>query len=367
MWVEGPCPRCAPKPKKKRPYLTGTAHPYFIDLTGQIFTRLTVEKYAGDSRWVCQCQCGATSIVRGKHLRKGRIRSCGCLQRELTGQLLRKDLTGRVFGHLTVTSFAFSRRSNAYWNCQCDCGATAIIAATSLTTGATRSCGCMHWKVPPEVMRAAGLKRERDWQPAGLAPTAERKRVLDAIEKLGWPVFVKPARGGSSIGTSRAANIGELHEAIEIARQHDPKVLVEAAITGSEIECSVLEGLDGGAPDASLPGQLDIDGGEQFYDFDAKYFGGTRMTIPARIPPEDIGQIRRLAAAAFEAVSCEGLARVDFFYTPDRKIVVNEINTMPGMTASSYFAKMWEATGLGFDELIGRLLETALRKRSGLR
>ena len=209
--------------------------------------------------------------------------------------------------------------------------------------------------------------RERDWQPAGLAPTAERKRVLDAIEKLGWPVFVKPARGGSSIGTSRAANIGELHEAIEIARQHDPKVLVEAAITGSEIECSVLEGLDGGAPDASLPGQLDIDGGEQFYDFDAKYFGGTRMTIPARIPPEDIGQIRRLAAAAFEAVSCEGLARVDFFYTPGRKIVVNEINTMPGMTASSYFAKMWEATGLGFDELIGRLLETALRKRSGLR
>ena len=161
MWVEGLCPRCAPKPKKKRPYLTGTAHPYFIDLTGQIFTRLTVEKYAGDSRWVCQCQCGATSIVRGKHLRKGRIRSCGCLQRELTGQLLRKDLTGRVFGHLTVTSFAFSRRSNAYWNCQCDCGATAIIAATSLTTGATRSCGCMHWKVPPEVMRAAGLKRER--------------------------------------------------------------------------------------------------------------------------------------------------------------------------------------------------------------
>jgi D-alanine-D-alanine ligase len=158
-----------------------------------------------------------------------------------------------------------------------------------------------------------------------------------------------------------------LQEAIEIARRHDPKILVEAAISGTEIECSVLEGLDSGPPDTSLPGQLDIDGGEQFYDFEAKYFGGTRMTIPAQIPAEDIDKIRRLAAAAFEAVSCEGLARVDFFYTPDRTIVVNEINTMPGMTASSYFAKMWEATGIGFEELIGRLLETALRRRAGLR
>src|ERR1039458_5428263 len=133
-----------------------------------------------------------------------------------------------------------------------------------------------------------GVVGERDWQPAGLAPTAERKRVLDAIEELGWPVFVKPARGGSSIGTSRAADIGELQEAIEIARQHDPKILVEAAISGTEIECSVLEGLDSGPPDTSLPGQVDIDGGEQFYDFEAKYFGGTRMTIPAQIPAEDI-------------------------------------------------------------------------------
>ncbi len=223
------------------------------------------------------------------------------------------------------------------------------------------------------VFAAAGLPvgrrvivRERDWQGVGLAPTAERKRVLDAIGELGWPVFIKPARGGSSIGTSRAADIGELHAAIELARQHDPKILVEAAITGAEIECSVLEGRDGGPPDTSLPGLLAIDG-EQFYDFETKYFGATRMTIPAPIPAADLEEIRRLAAAAFEAVSCEGLARVDFFYTPHGDIIVNEINTMPGMTASSYFAKMWEATGIGFDELIGRLLETALRKRPGLR
>ena len=211
--------------------------------------------------------------------------------------------------------------------------------------------------------------RERDWHAAGLAPTAERKRVLDAIEELGWPVFVKPARGGSSIGTSRAANLGELYEAIDLARQHDPKVLVEEAIPGAEIECSVLEGLDGGPPDTSLPGQLTIGGSAGFYDFEAKYPDsvGTQMTIPAPIPPADIDEIRRLAAIAFEAVSAEGLARVDFFYTADRNILVNEINTMPGMTASSYFAKMWEASGLGFNALIDRLLRTALRKRPGLR
>jgi D-alanine-D-alanine ligase len=207
--------------------------------------------------------------------------------------------------------------------------------------------------------------RERDWQPPGPAPDAERKRILDAVAELGWPVFVKPARGGSSIGTSRARDPAELEEAIETARQHDSKVLVEAAIEGAEIECSVLEGMDGGPPDTSLPGQLDLRGGEQFYDFEAKYLdAGTAMTIPAPIPGEDIQRIRRMAAAAFEAVSGEGLARVDFFYTPARQVIVNEINTMPGMTASSYFAKMWAATGLGFGALIDRMIATALTKRS---
>jgi D-alanine-D-alanine ligase len=131
----------------------------------------------------------------------------------------------------------------------------------------------------------------------------------------------------------------------------------------------VLEGVGGGPPDASMPGQLTIGGSAGFYDFEAKYLDavGTQMTIPAPIPPGDIDEIRRLAAAAFDAVSAEGLARVDFFYTPDRTILVNEINTMPGMTASSYFAKMWEASGLDFDALIDRLLQTALHKRPGLR
>jgi D-alanine-D-alanine ligase len=130
----------------------------------------------------------------------------------------------------------------------------------------------------------------------------------------------------------------------------------------------VLEGVDGAPPDTSLPGQLLIEGGEDFWDFEAKYLdAASGMAIPAPIPDNAIAEIRRLAAAAFDAVSCEGLARVDFFYTRDGEILVNEINTMPGLSPASYFQKMWEASGMPFSELIDRMLQTALKKRRGLR
>jgi D-alanine-D-alanine ligase-like ATP-grasp enzyme len=196
----------------------------------------------------------------------------------------------------------------------------------------------------------------------GAAP-GERKRLLDEIGELGWPVFVKPARGGSSVGTSKAGNPAELERAVETARRYDTKVLVEAAIDGIEIECAVLEGADGGPPEASLPGQVLVGGDADFYDFEAKYLAGeTGMAIPAPIPDGALAEIRRLACAAFEAVSCEGLARVDFFYTPDGQILVNEINTMPGMTPASGFPKMWEATGIPLPQLMDRIIQTALRK-----
>jgi D-alanine--D-alanine ligase len=216
--------------------------------------------------------------------------------------------------------------------------------------------------------------RERDWSPEEAEGTTwspadpERKRVFDAIAELGWPLFVKPARGGSSIGTSKASDMAQLHAAIAVARSYDPKVIVESAIEGTEIECSVLEGRDGGPPDTSLPGQLLIDGGEEFWDFEAKYLDASSgMAIPAPIPAEHRQEIRRMSAQAFEAVSCEGLARVDFFYTPQGQILINEINTIPGLSPASYFQKMWEASGLAFPDLISRLLETALAKRPGLR
>ena len=217
--------------------------------------------------------------------------------------------------------------------------------------------------------------RDRDWRPpepergaARAAATPERKRVLDDIGELGWPVFVKPARGGSSIGTTRVPDPAGLEEAIEIAREHDPKVLVEAAVPGMEIECAVLEGAAGGPPDASVPAQVLIGGGADFYDFQAKYLeSDTAMAIPPPIPPDAIEEVRRLACAAFDALSCEGLARVDFFYTPDGRIILNEINTMPGMTAASAFPLMWEATGLTLPQLMDRVIQTALGKRPGLR
>ena len=222
------------------------------------------------------------------------------------------------------------------------------------------------------LMSARGLPvgrhvvvRDRDWRSAELG---ERKRVLDEIAELGWPVFVKPARGGSSIGISRVTGPDGLEEAIEAAREHDPKVLVEAAVDGLEVECAVLEGIDGGPPEASVPGQVVVDPGSAFYDFEAKYLASaTTMRIPAPVPGQAAEQIRRLACAAFDAISCEGLARVDFFYTPTGKILVNEINTMPGMTPASGFPMMWAASGLPLPQLVDRIIQTALRKRSGLR
>jgi D-alanine-D-alanine ligase len=208
--------------------------------------------------------------------------------------------------------------------------------------------------------------RERDWGPG--APAAERKRVLDEIAELRWPVFVKPARGGSSIGTSRVTGPDELESAIEDARRYDRKVLVEAAIGGTEVECAVLEGIDGGPPGASVPGEIVVDPHSAFYDFDAKYLGEeSKMEIPARIPAEAAERIRQLACAAFEAISCEGLARVDFFYTGAGQVLINEINTMPGMTPASGFPMMWAASGLPLPALIDRIIQTALRKPAGPR
>jgi D-alanine-D-alanine ligase len=220
------------------------------------------------------------------------------------------------------------------------------------------------------LMSARGLPlgryvvvRDREWR-----AVAERKRILDEIAELGWPVFVKPARGGSSIGITRVCMLDELEPAIEAAREHDPKVLVEAAVDGIEVECAVLEGLDGGPPEASVPGQVIVDPGSSFYDFEAKYLASaTTMRIPAPVPVEAASEIRRMACVAFDAISCEGLARVDFFYTPAGQVLVNEINTMPGMTPASGFPMMWAASGLPLPQLVDRIIQTALRKRPGLR
>ncbi|MBL8931832.1 MAG: D-alanine--D-alanine ligase [Kineosporiaceae bacterium] len=204
--------------------------------------------------------------------------------------------------------------------------------------------------------------RPRDWE-------RHAERVREDIEELGYPVFVKPARAGSSIGISKVERAEDLDAAIEAARLHDPKVIVEAMVTGREIECAVLESADGGAPATSLPGEIRVLGDHDFYDFEAKYLdeASVQLSCPADLSDTVVRQVRDLAARAFEAMGCEGLARVDFFVTPDGAVIVNEINTMPGFTPFSMYPRMWEQTGLSYPDLVDRLLTLALRRRTGLR
>ena len=203
----------------------------------------------------------------------------------------------------------------------------------------------------------------RDWE-------RHPQRVRDDVEELGYPVFVKPARAGSSMGITKVKSPEDLDAAIEEARRHDPKVVVEATITGREIECAVLESLDGGAPATSLPGEIRVvGGGHEFYDFEAKYLdeANVRLDCPADLPDDVVHKVRDLSVRTFEALGCEGLARVDFFVTPQHEVVVNEINTMPGFTPFSMYPRMWEQTGLSYPALVDRLLRLALARRTGLR
>ncbi len=192
----------------------------------------------------------------------------------------------------------------------------------------------------------------------------------EAVDSLGYPVFVKPCRGGSSIGISKVHDASELDEAVEEARRHDPKVLVEAAaVDGREVECGVIEGTGKEPPQASVVAEITIDASHEFYDFAAKYLPEehTELAVPADLPDHLAKRVQELAVEAFEALSCEGLARVDFFVLPDERIVINEINTMPGFTPSSMFPRMWAATGLDYPSLVDRLIQLALQRGTGLR
>jgi len=202
--------------------------------------------------------------------------------------------------------------------------------------------------------------KPREWESeAGRAAARER------IAALGLPLFVKPCRAGSSMGITKVKDPADLDAAIDEARRHDPKVIVEAGLEGREIECAVLDFEDG--PRASVPAEILVGGGYEFYDFEAKYIDSSEVRIPAELTAGETAEIRRQAVAAFEALGCEGLARVDFFLLTDGRWVVNEINTMPGFTPISAYPKMWEASGLPYSDLIDRLLQAALKRSTGLR
>jgi D-alanine-D-alanine ligase len=180
---------------------------------------------------------------------------------------------------------------------------------------------------------------------------------------MGLPLWVKPSRLGSSVGISRVEALEALDAAVAQARRHDPRVIVEAPAAGREVECSVLGNED---PEASPPGELLVQG--DWYDYERKYGeGGMELVVPAGIPAERRQEVRELALEAFRVGGCSGLARCDFFVEPDGAILVNEVNTMPGFTETSVYAKLWEAAGLAYPDLCERLVELALERHDRAR
>ncbi|HEX2044781.1 MAG TPA: D-alanine--D-alanine ligase family protein [Gaiellaceae bacterium] len=219
--------------------------------------------------------------------------------------------------------------------------------------GVTASALCMDKDLFKSVMRDKGI-------PVAASVTA-RPEARDRIENpFGLPVVVKPARLGSSVGITIARTPEEFSRGVDLAFEHDEKILVEEFLTGVEVECSVL---GNESPVASIPGEI-VPLASDWYDYEAKYAeGGMELVVPPRISAEASRRVQDLAVAAFVAADCEGMARVDFFVRPGGDVVVNELNTIPGFTATSVYAKLFEASGIGYAELLDRLVELALERR----
>lgn len=182
-------------------------------------------------------------------------------------------------------------------------------------------------------------------------------------ERLGLPLWVKPSRLGSSVGITRVDALDQLDEAVEMALRHDPRVIVEASASGREIECSVLGNEE---PEASLPGEIVAHA--DWYDFEAKYTeGGMELRVPAPLDEATSARVRELAVEVFALAGCSGLARCDFFVEPDGEVLVNEINTMPGFTETSVYAKLLEASGTTYPDLCDRLVELAIERHARAR
>ncbi|PVG82619.1 D-alanine--D-alanine ligase A [Nocardioides gansuensis] len=219
------------------------------------------------------------------------------------------------------------------------------------------------------AFQAAGLPvtpgiviSRREWE-------QDQAGAIARLTDLGFPCFAKPPRSGSSIGISRVDRVEQVADAMELALRYDAKVLVEVAMLGArEIECGVLGTVDADA-ETTRPGEVRAGGEHTFYDFEAKYLADqqTRIDIPADLPADVEQQVRAMALRAFEALSCEGLARVDFFLMPDGSLIINELNTMPGFTPTSMYPQMWAESGLTYPELVDRLITLALSRDTGLR
>jgi D-alanine-D-alanine ligase len=227
-------------------------------------------------------------------------------------------------------------------------------------SGVLASAACLDKVVAKDLMARAGLPQVAFAGVSAARWAGDPDGVLTELAGLGLPVFVKPAHLGSSVGIAKVAEAGELGGALDAAFAHDPCVIVEAMSHGVEVECSVLGATD--AAQASEPGEIVIDA--DWYDFAAKYEpGGMRLVVPARISAVARERVQALALAAFARFGCSGLARADFFVEGD-EVLLNELNTMPGFTSTSVYAKLWETSGLPYEELVTRLCELALQRHA---
>jgi len=225
-------------------------------------------------------------------------------------------------------------------------------------SGVMASAAAMDKSFSKIIFSSAGMRvadgvtvTENDWQ--------------SKVNEVSYPCFVKPARGGSSRGTHKVKSVSELEPALKDAFTYDRKVMIEKAVVGREIECAVLE--NDGNVTASVVGEIVIDSKFEFYDFEAKYLdGATTVKVPAEIPADVSDEIRNKAIQAFKALGCSGLARVDFFYSENGAVVINELNTMPGFTSTSMYPKLMEASGVKYQLLLTALIETAFMRVNGV-
>ena len=229
--------------------------------------------------------------------------------------------------------------------------------------GLLASAVCMDKTVSHTLLSAAGIPQAKNLWFYASDFSKERGRILDRIQKeIGWPVFVKPANAGSSVGVSKASSPEELNASVKLAAAEDTRIVVEEAVVGQEVECAVLGNEE---PEAALVGE--IAASAAFYDYDDKYINGTsQLYIPAHLSETVMQEIRSIACRAYRVLGCEGLARVDFFVRGGNEVLLNELNTLPGFTAISMYPKLWEACGVTAEELLERLIQCAAQRQNEL-
>ena len=341
---------------------------------GSVIAALDPDRYevvkvgiAPDGRWVLADPAQRLQIVDGE-LPEVTGGTAVSLVGDPNGRGFAVLESGTAIGALTEVDVVFPVLHGAYGEDGTIQGLLEMAGLPYVGSGVFSSAASMDKEFTKKLLAAAGLPQGdhvvlRD----ALGAVRADPGVLDdaARERLGLPVFVKPARAGSSIGITKVTEWAQFPAAVATAAAVDPKVVVEAAVPGREVECGVLAGSGGGLPEASSPAEIRLRSGVDWYDFSAKYLDDSvDFDVPADLTPEQTAAVQETACRAYLALDCRGLARVDFFLgtAPDGsdRLVINEVNTMPGFTPISMFPRMWAASGVAYPELVDRLIDTAL-------